>query len=100
MRVLLICLVLGVLWSPLYAAALKTEVEEEQKLVSLEIRAEQSPLRSQCLAYAQLVHEMVEYSAHQYAAGNTEGASGMLRRSQELTRKIREHLTGDTKKVK
>lgn len=84
---------------PACAASSKGEIPE-QALASLERRAEQAPTRSQCYAYAQAVHEAVEYSAREYAAGNLEQASQMLERSQEFTRRIRARLKGDAKKLK
>ncbi len=102
MRILPTCLVLAglVLCLAAHAASSKEKVMEEQTLASLELRAEQAPARSQCLVYSQLIHEMVEYSAQQYAAGNVERASGMLKRAQELIRKIRARRTGGTKRLK
>lgn len=91
---------LSVFCVPAVAASSDERIPEEQTLASLEQRAAQAPAKSQCYVYAQLVHDMIEYSLRQYAAGNPEKASGMLKRSQELTRVIRARLGGDTKKLK
>ena len=101
MRMLPICMVISTLLSmPAYAASLRERIPEEEALASLELRAAQAPVKSQCYVYAQLVHEIVDYSARQYAAGNPEKASDMLKHSQDFIRKIRIDLTGNTKKVK
>ena len=93
-----------ILWSALYlpahAAAAEKKIPEEQTFASLEQRASEARAKSQCYVYAQLVHDMVEYGARQYAAGNTEEAFGVLRRSQEFARKIRDLVATDTRKVK
>jgi nitrate reductase beta subunit len=43
---------------------------------------------------------MIEYSAHEYAAGNLEEATGVLKRTQEFTHKIRSLMAGNSKKLK
>ena len=100
MRVLRTCLILFALCIPACAMASSERILQEQTLASLEQRAMEAPAKSQCYVYAQLVHEMVEYGAQQYAAGNVEEAAGLLKRSQEFTRRIRAHLLDDTKKLK
>ena len=94
---LLMCCALSI---PARAASDRSANPDEESLASLEQRAEQAPAKSQCFFYAQLVHEIVEYSARQYAAGNIEKASVALRHSQSLTRKIEMLLAADAKKVK
>jgi hypothetical protein len=93
-----------ILWSALFmpacAAAAEKKIPEDQTLASLEQRATEAHAKSQCYVYAQLVHDMVEYGARQYAAGNVEEASGVLKRSQEFARKIRNLVATDTRKVK
>ena len=93
-------ILLSVFAIPAGAASSNSTVPEERTLASLEQRAAQAPANSQCYVYAQLVHEMIEYSLRQYAAGNPDKASGMLKRSQEFTRVIRERLDGKVKRLK
>lgn len=101
MRIWSKCLVLCCALSiPACAASYRTANSEEENLASLEQRAAQAPTKSQCFFYAQLLHETVEYSARQYAAGNIEKASGALRHSQSVTRKIEMLLASDARKIK
>ena len=101
MRVLRTFLILLSALCNLASAKAATEkIVEDQTLASLEQRAIEAPAKSQCYVYAQLVHELVEYGARQYAAGNVEEAAGLLKRSQEFTRRIRTHLLDDTRKLK
>jgi len=72
---LLLCCAVSI---PACAASARTTTAEEDNLASLEQRAAQAPAKSQCYEYAQLVHEMVEYSARQFAAGDVEKAAEML----------------------
>lgn len=94
-----------ILWSALCIPACAVPAEksippEEQTLASLEQRATEARAKAQCYVYALLVHDMVEYGARQYAAGNVEEASGVLKRSQEFARKIRNLVATDSRKVK
>jgi hypothetical protein len=85
---------------PACAASSNAETPEEQMLAALEQHAVQASSKAQCYQYAQLVHEMINYSAREYAAGNMEKAAGMLKRSQQFTRKIRSLMAGNSKKLK
>jgi nitrate reductase beta subunit len=85
---------------PAYAASVDEKVPDEQSIHALELRAAQAQPKDQCFLYAQLVHEMIEYSAQQYAAGDVEKASGLLKRAQEFTHRIRKALAGNDKKLK
>ena len=85
---------------PAWAGAIDDKVPDEQSIHDLELRAAQAQPKDQCYLYSQLVHEMIEYSARQYAAGETEKASGLLKKAQEFTHKIRTILAGNDKKLK
>ena len=54
----------------------------------------------QCFLYAQLVHEMIEFSANKYASGDVEKATSLLKRAQEFTHKLHVALAGNDKKLK
>ena len=89
-----------VLWGPECAEALHSRASDEEMLSSLELRALQSLPQSQCYEYALLLHETVEFSARQYAAGNPEVASRVLQRSQDFTRRLDSLLKANPKKLK
>lgn len=93
-------LLLSALSVPACAASMDDKIPDQQALEALEQRASQAQPREQYFLYAQLVHEMIEFSARQYAAGDVEKATGLLKRAQEFTHKIHTVLAGNDKKLK
>jgi hypothetical protein len=91
---------LSALSIPACAASSDKKVDEEQLLAALERHAVQAPFKAQGYLYTQLVHQMIEYSAHEYAAGNLEKATGEFKRTQEFTHKIRSLMANNSKKLK
>ena len=79
-----VLLVFTALAIPACAASLDDKIPDQQTIDALELRASQAQPREQCFLYAELVHQMIEYSLRQYAAGDAEKASGLLKRAQEL----------------
>ena len=91
---------LGVLTIPALASSPDEKTADQQSIAALESRAAQASPREQCFLYAQLVHEMVEYSAHQYSSGEIEKATSLLKRAQQFTHKIHVAVSMDDKKLK
>jgi hypothetical protein len=85
---------------PTCAATLDDKIPDQQTMDALEARAGQAQPREQCFLYAELVHDMIEVSLRQYAAGDAEKATGLLKRAQELTHKIHLALSEDNKRLK
>jgi hypothetical protein len=85
---------------PAYSASFDKATPDEQSITALEQRAAQAQPREQCFLYAQLVHEMVEFSAAKYAAGDVDKANGVLKRAQEFTHKLTAALAMNDKKLK
>lgn len=96
----LVLVVLSALSIPACAASSDNKLPDEASLTLLEQRANEAKPREQCFLYAQLVHEMVEYSAREYAAGDTEQATGLLKKAQVFTHKIQSALVVNAKKLK
>jgi len=92
--------VLTALAIPACAASLDDKIPDQQTINALELRASQAQPREQCFLYAELVHEMIEYSARQYAAGETDKATGLLKRAQDIAHKIHLALSDDNKRLK
>ena len=86
--------------TPAFGANFDSKVPDQQSIDALELRASQAQPREQCFIYAELVHEMIEFSAQQYAAGDQEKATGLLKRAQEFTHKIHMAVSNDNKKLK
>ena len=85
---------------PAYAGSLDDKAIDQQAIDALELRANQAQPREQCFLYAQLVHEMIEFSAHQYASGDVDKANSLLKRAQEFTHKIHLAVSEDNKRLK
>jgi hypothetical protein len=91
---------LSALAIPACASSMDDKVVDQQSINALEMRASQAQPREQCFLYAELVHEMIEYSVRQYAAGETDKATGLLKRAQELVHKIHLSLGDNDKRLK
>jgi hypothetical protein len=84
------------------ACAFGTEANsaDQQSINELAAKVMQAPPGEQCLLYAELVHQMSEFSARQYAAGNVDEATGLLKQVQEFTRKIHLSVASNHKRLK
>jgi hypothetical protein len=96
----ILLLVFTALAVPACAASMDDKIPDQQAIDALEVRASQAQPKEQCFLYAELVHDMIEVSLRQYAAGDPEKASGLLKRAQELTHKIHLALSEDNKRLK
>jgi hypothetical protein len=95
---LLVLLTVTVL--PVRASGFDDKIPDQQSIDALAARASQAQPREQCFLYAELVHEMTEFSLRRYAAGDVEKAADLLRQIQELTRKIHLSVAEDNKRLK
>jgi hypothetical protein len=95
-----VVVLMSALTIPAFAASLDDKLPDPAAIAALEQRAAQAQPREQCFLYAQLVHEMIEFSAQQYAAGDSAKASGLLKMALEFTHKIRAALAVNDKKLK
>lgn len=93
-------LLLAVLSTPVQGAFSHGRVPDEETLAQLEERAAQAPAREQSYLYAKLVHSMVEFSANEYVSGDEKKAAGMLRKTQQLARRIQTLLSENSRRVK
>ena len=101
MRIAPVIVVLATALSiPAFASSPDEKSPDEQMISALEQRAAQAHPREQCFLYAQLVHEMIEFSAQQYQAGEVDKANGLLKKAQEFTHKITSALAVNDKKLK
>ena len=85
---------------PACAASPDDKALDEQAINVMEQRAAAAPAKDQCFLYAVLVHDMVEVSARQYAAGDVDKANTLLKRAQALTHKLHTVLATNDKKLK
>ena len=92
--------VLSAIAIPACAASLDDKIPDQETITALEQRASQAQPREQCFLYAELVHQMIEYSVRQYAAGDQEKATGLLKRAQDFAHKIHLTLSDNDKRLK
>jgi hypothetical protein len=85
---------------PAVASSFDDKIPDQQAIDALEQRANSAQPKEQCFLYAQLVHQMIELSARQVAAGDVEKATGLLKRAQEFTHRIHMALAGNDKRLK
>lgn len=84
---------------PAYAAT-DAKIPDAQSIAALEAKANQAQPREQCFLYAELIHEMIEFSSAQYAAGEFEKASNTLKRVNGFAQKIHIAVANDEKRLK
>ena len=85
---------------PACASGFDDKVFDQQTIDTLEAKARLAQPRDQCFLYAELVHQMTEFSVRQYAAGDVAKAAELLKHIQSLTQKIHLSVTDDNKRLK
>jgi hypothetical protein len=84
----------------LCAASGDNKPPDPDAIAALEARANQAQPREQCFLYAELVQQMTELSIRQYAAGDAEKATNLLKRVQQIAQKIHFSLGDNDKRLK
>ncbi len=84
----------------LCAASGDNKPPDPDAIAALEARANQAQPREQCFLYAELVQQMTELSIRQYAAGDAEKATNLLKRIQQIAQKIHFSLGDNDKRLK
>jgi SpoVK/Ycf46/Vps4 family AAA+-type ATPase len=82
------------------AASLDDKHPDAESIAALEAKASLASPREQCFLYAELVHQMIEYSTDEYAAGQYDKASEMLKRVSSFAQKIHIAVSNDEKRLK
>jgi hypothetical protein len=95
-----VLLALGIVALPARATNFDDKVFDQQSIDALAAKASQAQPREQCFLYAELVHQMTEFSLRQYAAGDVDKATGLLKQIQLLTHKIHLSVSEDNKRLK
>jgi hypothetical protein len=85
---------------PVCASGFDDQVFDQQSIDALAVKARQAPPREQCFLYAELVHQMTEFSVRQYAAGDVKKAAELLAQVQEFTHRIHLSVGNDNKRLK
>jgi len=82
------------------ASGFDDKIPDQQSIDALQAKLLQAQPREQCFLYAELVHQMTEFSLRRYAAGDVENASAMLKQIQGFAHKIHLSVADDNKKLK
>jgi len=85
---------------PACASGFDDKIPDQQSIEALEAKALAAQPREQCFLYAEIVHEMTELSLRQYAAGDADKASALLKNIQEFAHKIHLSVSDDNKRLK
>ena len=104
MRSIVPAALVSILYMNLHAlpasAAIDSKQPDAQSIAALETKASQAQPREQCFLYAELVHEMIEFSSAEYAAGEIDKASDTLKRVNAFAQKIHIAISNDEKRLK
>jgi hypothetical protein len=82
------------------ASGFDDKIPDQQSINALEAKLSQAQPRELCFIYAELVHQMTEFSLRQYAAGDVENANRLLLRIQHFANKIHLSVADDNKRLK
>jgi hypothetical protein len=93
-------LALAALSVPAFASSPDDKNIDQETISALEARIPQAQPREQCFLYAELIHQMTEFSVKQYAAGDVEKASSLLKEIQNLTHKMHLSISENDKRLK
>lgn len=85
---------------PAFASSPDDKAIDQQTIAALEARIPQAQPREQCFLYAELIHQMTEFSMKQYAAGDVDKATDMLKQIQNLTHKLHLSMADNDKRLK
>jgi hypothetical protein len=85
---------------PACASGFDDKTFDQQSIDALEAKAIMAQPREQCFLYAEIVHEMTEFSLRQYAAGDVGKATDLLHQIQGLAQKIHLSMAEDNKRLK
>lgn len=97
---LAVIVLLPVLATPACAYSPDEKVPDQQSIAALEAKIGQAPPKEQCFLYAELIHQMTEFSLRQYAAGNIDKANDMLKQIQQFAHKVHLSVSEDNKRLK
>jgi hypothetical protein len=85
---------------PAYASSVDDKIIDQESISALEARIPQAQPREQCFLYAELIHQMTEFSLKQYAAGDVDKATDLLKQVQALTHKMHLSVAENDKRLK
>lgn len=97
---LAILVLLPVFTLPARAYSSDEKIPDQESISALEARIPQAQPKEQCFLYAELIHQMTEFSLREYAAGNVDKASDLLKQVQQVAHHVHLSLAEDNKRLK
>ena len=85
---------------PACASSPDEKMIDQQTISALQARIPTAQPREQAFLYAELIHQMTEFSMKQYAAGETDKATDLLKQIQNLTGKLHLSMGENNKRLK
>jgi hypothetical protein len=85
---------------PAFASSPDDKMIDQETIAALEARIPGAQPREQCFLYAELIHQMTEFSMKQYAAGDTDKATDLLKQIQNVTKKLHLTMADNDKRLK
>ncbi|MDR3740004.1 MAG: hypothetical protein P4L40_13410 [Terracidiphilus sp.] len=85
---------------PLRAYSPDDKPTDQQSIAALQARISQAQPREQCYLYAELLHQLTEFTMRQYALGNTEKANDLLKQIREVANKVHLSVADNDKRLK
>jgi len=85
---------------PAFASSPDDKVIDQETIAALQARIPLAQPREQCFLYAELIHQMTEFSMKQYAAGDVGKATDLLKQIQNLTHKLHLSMAENDKRLK
>ena len=85
---------------PAFASSPDDKVIDQQTIAALQARIPGAQPREQCFLYAELIHQMTEFSMKQYAAGDVDKATDLLKQIQNITHKLHLSMADNDKRLK
>ena len=93
-------LAIAALATPACASSPDDKPIDQQSIAALQARIPGAQPREQCFLYAELIHQMTEFSMKQYAAGDTDKATDLLKEIQNVTHKLHLSIADNNKRLK
>ncbi|HTA79430.1 MAG TPA: hypothetical protein VK720_07775 [Terracidiphilus sp.] len=90
----------SMLSAPARAYTPDEKVVDQDSINALEAKVLQAQPKEQCFLYAELIHQMTEFSVKQYAAGNVDKASDLLKHIQQIAHRVHLSVADDNKRLK
>lgn len=93
-------LVITTIAVPAFAASPDDKLIDQDSIAALQLRIAQAQPREQCFLYAELIHQMTEFSLRQYAAGDVDKANDLLKQIQQIAHKMHLNPGDNDKRIK